>query len=315
MFTRLFTPRWEHTDPRIRRQALESGAVPAEAVARTAREDEDPEVRRCAVELLDDLEQLAALLATEPVPDVREVAGHRQRTLLAASLQAGPPLEIRLEILRQAPVSELSVFLAREAQVVEIRMAALEQVLEISVLCAIAVEDPVAAVRRAALERIDDPQGWETVAREARNKDKQVSRLARERLDAWQQVRTDQENAERLCREMEALLAGTLHVDDARHIRRLDGQWDPLESSASGQLTTRYRRARELAVAEVERLAELQSARRAICVDLEGLLADTRTPTPKSKSRSDATASLTALLGRKPRGGTPRPTPKGVDQQ
>ena len=297
MFTRLFTPRWEHTDPRIRRQALESGAVPAEAVARTAREDEDPEVRRCAVELLDDLEQLAALLATEPVPDVREVAGHRQRTLLAAPLQAGPPLEIRLEILRQAPVSELSVFLAREAQVVEIRMAALEQVLEISVLCAIAVEDPVAAVRRAALERIDDPQGWETVAREARNKDKQVSRLARERLDAWQQVRTDQENAERLCREMEALLAGTLQVDDARQLRRLDGQWEPLESVSSAQLSARYRRAREQVAAGVEQLAAQQAKRRDICVDLEKLLAGMHNhDSGAAPSTEDLLASLEAAL-------------------
>jgi exonuclease SbcC len=273
MFTRLFTPRWEHADPRIRRQSLESGAVPAEALARAAREDEDPEVRRCALELLDDLEQLTALLATEAVPDVREVAGRRLRTLLAAPMQAGPPLEARLEILRRAPVSELTVFLAREAQVAEIRMVALEQVREISILCAIAVEDPVAAVRRAALERIEDPQGWETVAREARNKDKQVSRLARERLDAWQQIRTDQENAERLCREMEALLAGTLQVDDARHLRRLDGQWQSLEPVTSTPLSARYQRAREQVATGIAQLAAQQAKRRDICVDIEKRLA------------------------------------------
>jgi exonuclease SbcC len=273
MFNRLFTPKWEHADPRVRRKALESGVAPAEAVAKAAREDEDPAVRRCAVAYLDDLELLAALAATEPVPSIREVAGQRQQELLAGPLQVGPPLEARLESLQHGCTPELCVFLARQAQVADIRTSVLEQVTETAVLCAVAIEDPVAAVRRAALERIEDPQGWETVARETRNKDKQVSRLARERLDAWRKARSDRENAERLCREMEGLLAATLQAGDHLRIRRLDGQWDPLESSSSRQLTARYRRARELAVAEIERLAELQRARRAICVDLEGLLA------------------------------------------
>ena len=299
MFNRLFTPKWEHADPRVRRKALASGVAPAAAVAKAAREDEDPEVRRCAVEYLDDLELLAALAATEPLPSIREVAGQRLRALLAGPLQVGPPLEARLETLRQACAPELCVFLARQAQVAEIRTSVLEQVKETSVLCAVAIEDPVAAVRRAALERIEDPQGWETVARETRKKDKQVSRLARERLEAWRKARSDRENTERLCREMEELLAETLQAGDQLRIRRLDGQWEPLESSASRQLTTRYRHARELAVAEIERLAALQSARRAICVDLEGLLVGVHDNAGSDAlSAEDLLVSLDTAIGR-----------------
>jgi exonuclease SbcC len=299
MIMRFFNPRWEHADPRIRHKALESGAAPAEAIAKAARQDEDPEVRRCAVEHLDDLELLAALAATEPLPGIREAAGHRQQELLAGPLQAGPPLETRLETLRHAAPLELCVFLARQAQVAEIRMAALEQVNETAVLCTVAVEDPVAAVRRAALERIEDPQGWETVAREARNKDKQVSRLARERLDAWQQTRSDRENAERLCREMEGLLAETLQVEDSVRIQRLDVQWAPLESVSSLQLTTRYQHARERAAAEIERLAALQGTRRAICTDLEKLLAGMNDNAGnEAPSAEDILVSLDAAMGR-----------------
>ena len=157
MFNRIFTPKWEHADPRIRRQALESGTAPAEAMAKAAREDEDPHVRRCAVERLDDLELLATLATTESLHAIREVAGHRQRELLAGPLQAGLPLDTRLENLRHAHSPELCVFLVRQAQTVEIRTAALKQVNETAVLCTVAAEDPVAAVRRAALERIEDP--------------------------------------------------------------------------------------------------------------------------------------------------------------
>jgi hypothetical protein len=298
---RLFTPKWEHADPRIRCKALESGAVPADAVAKAAREDEDPEVRRCAMALLDDLALLAALFAAEPVPDVREAAGHRQRALLAAPLQAGPPLEIRLETLRQMRAPELSVFLVRQAQVAEVRVAALEQVKETDVLCTVAIGDSVAAVRRAALERIEDPQAWETIARETRNKDKQVSRLARERLDTWQQARADRENAERLCREMEGLLAEALQAEDAVRIRRLDGQWNPLESVSPPQLIARYRHAREQVVAGIERLVALQDAKRAICADLESLLAGMNDSAgSQAPSPEDLLVSLEAIIGRWP---------------
>ena len=67
MFTRLFKPKWEHPDPRIRAQALESGDVPPEVLAKVAREDQDPSVRRCAVQHLGDLELLTSLLASEPL--------------------------------------------------------------------------------------------------------------------------------------------------------------------------------------------------------------------------------------------------------
>ena len=89
MFTRLFKPKWEHPDPRMRCQALESGDVPPEVLAKAAREDQDPTVRRCAVERLSDLELLASLLVSEPLPDIREAANRRQREVLAGPLQSG----------------------------------------------------------------------------------------------------------------------------------------------------------------------------------------------------------------------------------
>jgi exonuclease SbcC len=299
MFTRLFTPKWEHADPRVRRQALASGAAPREAVAKAAREDEDPEIRCCAVELLDDLALLVVLLATETVPDVREVAGQRLRSLLAASLQAGPPLEIRLQTLQQARAPNLSVFLVRQAQVPEIRVAALEQVQETEVLCDVAIGDAVAAVRRAALERIEDPQAWETIARQMRNKDKQLSRLAHERLEVWQQARADRENAERLCREMEGLLEGALQAGDEMHLRRLDSQWATLASVNSPQLNQRYQQARDRVAASVEQLMALHAKRRDICADLENLLANINEHDGSTaRSADDVLVSLDAAMGR-----------------
>ena len=168
MFTRLFKPRWEHSDPRIRRKAFESGDAPAQAVVEAARSDTDLEVRQCAVQRLADLDLLAELAGSDASAAIREAAGRRQRALLAGPLQDGPPLEARLQAVRRVPSPELCAFLARQAEAAELRSAALAQVQDIELLCAVAVDDPVAAVRRAALERIEEPHGWEVVARNAR---------------------------------------------------------------------------------------------------------------------------------------------------
>jgi len=276
MFTHLFKPKWEHADPRIRRQALSSGAAPPEVLAQAACMDEDPGVRRCAVERLTDPELLAELIGTEAETDLRQTAGRRLRDVLAEPLQAGAPLASRLAALQHAPSPELCTFLAREAQAAEIRSAALEVVQDTEILCAIAIDDPVASVRRAALERIGDPQGWETVARDARKKDKQVSRMARERLEDYRRAQAEQEAAERLCSEMEGLAAIPPGEDSQWLIRRITKRWESLQYGAETRVAERFVRARQQAEAASERFAAAMSERRSLCDELERLLDGTR---------------------------------------
>ncbi len=276
MFTRLFKPRWEHSDPRIRRKAFASGEAPSEAVSKAARLDSDPEVRECAVAQLEDLDLLAELAASEPLAAIREAAARRQRALLASALQAGPPLEMRLEAIGRLQSPELCSFLARQAQAAEIRAAALEQVQDTELLCALAVDDPVAAVRRAALERIEEPHGWEVVARNARNKDKQISRIARERLDAFHQARAEQETAAQLCLSMETLAAAAATAATRADLRRLSLQWQKLDCALPASVLERFERASRAVAAAVEGYELLARQRRELVAELETLLASLR---------------------------------------
>ena len=272
MFTRLFKPKWEHPEPRIRCQALESGDVPPEVLAKAAREDQDPTVRRCAVGRLADPKLLASLIVSESLPDIREAVNRRLREVLAAPLASGPPLVARLQAMTLAASPGLWSFLARDAQAAEIRVAALQQISDTDVLCVIAVDDSVAGVRRAALERIDDPRGWEVVARDARNKDKQISRMARERLDAHRKSQADREIAERLCADLEALAAGTAEAGSRQHFLRLTSHWDQLETQPAPLLVARVARARRQAAAAIEHFNSVLAARQSLCTDLEGVL-------------------------------------------
>ncbi len=277
MFTRLFVPKWKHADPRVRCQAISSDSVPPEDVATAASEDSDPQVRRCAVERLNDPELLARLLDTETVTDVRDAALRRLRDLLAGPKDNHPPLDLRLKIMGHAASDDLCAFLARKAEAATIRMEVLEHISDTDMLIVIAVEDPVSSVRLAALERISDPQGWEIVAHNARKRDKQISRLARERLRAYHQVEEDRGTAERLCREMEDLPVNGPVAGRRGRFQHLVGQWAGLASDIPRQTSERFVQARELAAAEIGRLEKIVSERRAICVDLEDLLGRLRT--------------------------------------
>jgi hypothetical protein len=276
MFTRLFRPRWEHSDPHVRRKAFESGDAPAEAVLTAARSDSDPAVRLCAVERLEDLDLLAELAISESLAAIREAAGRRQRVLLAEPVPDGAALQARLRAIRHRPSLELCAFLAREAQAAEIRAAALQQLQDTELLCALAVDDPVAAVRRAALERIEDPAGWEVVARNARNKDKQVSRIAQERLDAFNKARAEQETAGQLCLAMEGLAEVPATADTRADFHRLTLQWEKLDCALPASLQERFEGASQRVATAIERFESLARHKRALFADLEALLAGLR---------------------------------------
>ncbi len=273
MFDRLLRPKWQHPDPRKRQAALESGNVPLDGLTKVAREDQDPDVRCCAIKQLDDLKLLAELMRADAPSQVREAVVQRQQELLARPMDQMPALDERLTVIRDIGSQSLCGFLAQNAAAVEIRCAALEQLTDSHLLSTVAVDDPIASVRRLALERIDDPEGWEIVSRNARNKDKQLSRAARDRLEVFRKAQSDREAAEGLCKEMEDLLAADrLKTDSQARYQYLCVQWDRLAPSLAAELTTRFARVRQQTAGRIEQFERLLSERRAICTELESLL-------------------------------------------
>lgn len=272
MFDHLLKPKWQHSDPRKRQAALESGKLPPEALVKVALEDNDPDVRCSAIQRIDDPDLLAELLQADPVIQVREVVVRRQCELLARPLELPPSLDGRLTIIRKAESLDLCERLAQRAESVEIRTAALEQVTDIQLLCAVAVDDPVATVRRIALERINEPEGWEIVSRNARNKDKQISRAAREKLESFRQAQSDQQTAERLCREMDTMLAAdSLTINSQALFQRHCDQWLKIATPLPAQISEKFDQPRSQVSVRIEQFEALMSQRRAICAEMEAL--------------------------------------------
>jgi hypothetical protein len=284
MLGRLFKPKWDQNDPATRRKALESGEVPSEVVTRMALQDSAVDVRLAAIERLQCLYTLHAL-ATAPQESavVREAAAGRQREILALPEHHQPSVASRVEMLQVLHSPSLCAFLARSALAAEVRLAALAWVADSELLCTVAVEDPVAAVRRAALERTDDPVDWEVIARRARNKDRQISRTALARLEAYRAAVADAEQAQRLCEAIEALAANEPSNRGRSELQRITAQWQRLDSALPPPLLARFEAASERLTQAIQRFESRYGERSALCSELDALLG-----TLNDENRQDA---------------------------
>ncbi|MEA2080712.1 MAG: DUF349 domain-containing protein, partial [Pseudomonadota bacterium] len=83
---RFFKPKWQHRDPEVRRQAVQTlTSDDADILTRIAREDEAPAVRRLALRRLDDLDLMHRVSAEDNNKDIRQFAHTRLSELLAGT--------------------------------------------------------------------------------------------------------------------------------------------------------------------------------------------------------------------------------------
>ncbi len=256
-------PKWQHKDPAVRRpaiQALTAGNL--EELRQILREEAHPDLRRLAVQTLCDLPTLAHALAEDSHAGVRDLALARFRKLLAGQCEPAEaphltPEAERLRLLQQSPRAEIAEFVALHAAERAMREAALPLVQRQEILAQVALSDKLAAIRQAAAERLSQREALERVFRESRKRDKQVNRLAKERLDALQAaeqrpLQADAE-AERLCARVAALGRSQQWEQDDATLAYLHQQWTRLLQSDGEWVTAgrreRYASARELYLA------------------------------------------------------------------
>ncbi|MEE4250701.1 MAG: hypothetical protein V2I38_08940, partial [Alcanivoracaceae bacterium] len=93
MFSRFFKPRWQHTDAKVREQAVTTLDPDSESdrstLALLARGDSSPAVRAAASALLIDLTVLDHVVRNDREQSVRDSANQRIEALLAGTAKPG----------------------------------------------------------------------------------------------------------------------------------------------------------------------------------------------------------------------------------
>ncbi len=289
-----FKPKWQHPDPDIRRHAVQALATEdLDTLAKIAREDEEPAIRRLALRRISDLAVLHTAACEDSEKDIREFARSRLSQLLAGTRQESPALAVRMDFLSRHPDVELLKFVALNGHEVELRKSAQDRITRESVLRDVAINDAAVANRLAALERIARTPVLEAVYRQTRKSDKQVSRQARARLDALREIQERparvRAESEQICTRLESLGQDGRWEQEQAELQRLEDRWKKLDDAADMVCQNRYTSARQAFLtaytafgaareAEQQEWANNRTARQTLLTQVEQRLAEVQKP-------------------------------------
>lgn len=240
----LFAPRWQHSDPAVRRQAIDR-LDPADVEDRqrleTLTTDSDGEVRRAALARFDDPARLVGLLERGASREL-----HERLLALLIGRAGDTPLAFRLTLVERLNDPELLEAIALQGDNQDLRLAALARLDDEARLLTQACENGIAAVRQAAAERVTSESALTQLSRRAR-RDKQVARIARLRLN--RQREDAAEARQRAARREQLLSALEQHAEHAweplyagryRHLQR---EWEALPDVPSRSQEQRFHEA------------------------------------------------------------------------
>jgi DNA repair protein SbcC/Rad50 len=283
-------------------------------------EHTDPTQRVIGVaELAPDSDELAALLATDPAPEVRLSAANRCTNLDALAKawidETDPAVRFSITsalgtVLAESPdAARAMVFLdshtctdairaevARRTTDAVRRRLAIAAIHDESALIELALAADYAETRMAAAEHVHTPEGLRQLADAAERTDRGVARHARKRIKA---------NAHRAGRvaEADAILADLEALADKpgpilTAVIELDRRWEALHLSDDPVRRARCNIARQMLQARFDREHEAQRARMRFDRDMNEWLAEADSPA----TADELSARLTQLMGLREQG-------------
>jgi hypothetical protein len=251
-------------------------------------EHADPAQRALGVaELPPESAELLNLLRADPAPEVRAAAARRcgDGAALAAGWQADGEPQVR-----EAIVESLGRWLDRVDG--EALRAAVEGIGGQELLVELALGAAHAPVRMAAAERVSDEGALRRLADGAKDKDRGVARLAKQRVEAIERRATQAGQADVLLAQAEALVGQPGAVVMAAV--ELERRWKALQLNDDAGRQARGDAAGEALQARFEREREEQRARAAFEQKLAQWLAG-HSATPHADALPQLRAELEAL--------------------
>ena len=308
MIFQLFKPKWQHSNPKIRRQAYEqmdiANAEHQAILLEGLRLETDPVLRQWLVRHINDLTVLRATIKNDADAMVRDTAQQRWRRILAGQ-EPGLELEQCRSEIDACSDDAMLMFIARQGTATALRQHAMLRIGREPVYAEMAMGDTDAELRLLAAQLLHTPSVMERVLKAAKNKDKRVRALLQQRLDelaaAAEKPAQCYREMKQLCIKLEAESEWLEnHNDDERvaeRAKRLCQAWNevllPWQASAQPDkegLLARFHAAdhavttalvtRAQASAQQRMQAEAQHAalaqRVALCARLETVVADAR---------------------------------------
>ncbi len=196
MLDRFLRPRWDSPKSHTRIQALQRMPVGDPLIAQLASTDSEPVVRREAVARLLDLNLLCSIARKDLDQQVRETAWDRFVQMMEVPITSEAEAHQRLLLLQEISLATVLTRLIRSQADLKIKQAAVAALQDEMHLEEIALHSSIASLRQAAAEKIQSESILKELLLESRNRDKNVYRVTRDRLEQIEQQRRDQKALE-----------------------------------------------------------------------------------------------------------------------
>ncbi|MCB1877014.1 MAG: DUF349 domain-containing protein [Chromatiales bacterium] len=232
MLSRFFRPKWEHPNPKVRAAAVAELANDPERLDHLAREDDAPEVRCAALARVSALAVLEQVSVWDKVDSVRRAASDRLREVLCAEAGQAPDLDSRLQAVRRSKDPNLAEYLAKHAREPALRIALIDNLSAADHL-AMALNDPAVDVRLAATEVLSDEADLERIAKVAKQADKRLYRLAKQRLETYRLARERRERIAEIADQLAAFADAIPEPLLSQRFAALSQEWAGLSDEAA----------------------------------------------------------------------------------
>ncbi|HHB92038.1 MAG TPA: DUF349 domain-containing protein, partial [Thioploca sp.] len=184
IFSNLLKPKWQHKNPEVRQLEIENLDDPS-ILHQIAQNDGVVSVRQTAIRKITELDVLNDIYKQDMDNSVQELAKQRLKRLICCRQKNDcPTLKTRINWIKQTDDIEILTYIVENAPEVDLRLTVIDKITREGLLGDIAVKDTSAEVRLAAVAKLTQKSTLERVIKAARNRDKKVSKIAKEKLDA-----------------------------------------------------------------------------------------------------------------------------------
>ncbi len=290
---KLVKSKWESRDPEARKSAIDD-IEDVKLIHELALNDEAAIVRQAALRKTIDLSTLDTAIRREQDDAVKETAIQQFKQLITGQKASSYDLNTRIQWVEKIE-NERVEMIAIQGKEAELRLAAVAKIEREGLLGDIAINDEVREVRLKAAEKLTQKSTLERVYKAARSKDKQVTRIVKEKLDAISEAEERpakvRAECEIICARLELFNRNnniTSWEQEYAEYVRLKERWSAIAQYAELNCTERYNKAEqtfihayteykkqklELEKRETE-LAPVRELKQQVCARLEQVLAD-----------------------------------------
>ena len=230
----LFTPKWQHTDAQVRLSALDV-STDVQVISTLAVDDSDQDVRLKAISLLSE-NALLIQLVNDKNTQIKQAATQQ---FLAVNLGSQDTQQQLLKI-EQVQDAQLLMTIATVMGNNELAQAALSNIQDEQQLVTFINQSASAKARLLAMEKISQPELLKALAKQFKNKDKTLTRLAKNKLSTLNETEKAQQLA---IAHINQLLSNALQLADANfkptylaELTHLKQAWLKVDGSDSQKL-------------------------------------------------------------------------------